>query len=210
MHLFAFLSLIISISGQIMKPEFFEKNRQTCAKVAKNPYFDIDMVVGKPWRIYYTWNLKLDTKCLDMVIKNATRGTIKRIWADMNEYLEQQPTWEAATLHMTMGSAKHEVLLFADNGPAGAFLAVPNVIRDANINPLRKAVPLLKFQMKLLREGKFLLLMDCHVGGASLSAWSDHPPYRSEIAAEAATLNIGDGYPACTKEKNKEEQFFVK
>ncbi|CAH2093826.1 unnamed protein product [Euphydryas editha] len=210
MNVFLICCIIISVSGQLMKPEFFKENRQICMKIAKDPYFDIDMVVGKPWRIYHTWNLKLDTKCLDMVIKNASRAIIKRVWTDMYEYLEQQPTWDAATLHISMGSAKHEMLLFADNGPAGAFLAVPNVIRDANINPLRKAVPLLKFQMKLLREGKFLLVMDCHLGGASLAARSDHPPFRSEIAAEVATLDIGDGYPACTKEMNKEEQFFVK
>lgn len=50
----------------------------------------------------------------------------------MTDYLEQQPYWEAATLLLTMGSAKHELLLFADQGPAGSFLAVPNVIRDAS------------------------------------------------------------------------------
>ena len=75
---------------------------------------------------------------------------------------------------------------------------------------MRKGVPLLRFQMKLLKEGKYLLVMDCHVGGASLASRTDHPVYRSEIAAEAAYLDIGDGHPACTVEKNKGEQFFVK
>ncbi|OWR54990.1 uncharacterized protein LOC116777771 [Danaus plexippus] len=194
----------------MLKPQFLEKNMENCKRIMKNPYFDIDVVVGKPWRIYYTWNLKIDERCLDMVFKNATRGIVNRIWSDMNEYLEQQPVWGAATLHMSMGSAKHEVLLFADPDGAGSFTAVPNVVRDANLNPMRKAVPLLKFQMKLLRGGKFLLVMDCHVGGASLASRSDTPPYRLEIAAEAAALDLGDGYPACIKEKNKEEQFFVK
>ena len=50
----------------------------------------------------------------------------------MNEYVEHQPVWEAATLHVTMGSETHEMLLFADQGVAGTFLAVPNVVRDAN------------------------------------------------------------------------------
>ncbi|CAH0713795.1 unnamed protein product, partial [Brenthis ino] len=199
------------ISCQVIKQHILQKSRETCMKIARDPYFDIDMVVGKPWRIYYTWNLKLDTKCLDMNFKNASRGVIKRIWSDMYEYLEHQPVWDAAMLHMTMGSENHEILLFADQGAAGSFSAVPNVIREANnIFPLRKGVPLLKFQMKLLRQGKFLLVMDCHVGGASLAARPDHPPYRSEIAAEAALLDIGDGHPACTVEKNKGEQFFLK
>lgn len=57
---------------------------------------------------------------------------VNRIWSDMNEYLEQQPVWGAATLHMSMGSAKHEVLLFADPDGAGSFTAVPNVVRDAS------------------------------------------------------------------------------
>ncbi|CAG4932680.1 unnamed protein product [Colias eurytheme] len=177
-----------------------------CLKLAKQPYFDIDIVVGKPWRIYYTWNLKLDTKCLDMVFRNATVEIVNRVWNDMNEYLEQQPAWEAATLSVTMGSAKHELLLFADQGPAGSFVAVPNVIREGNLVPIRQAVPLLKFHLKLLRGGKFLLLMDCHVGGASLAARPDTAPYRSEIAATVAGLDIGDGFPACTDEKNNDEQ----
>ncbi|XP_039751966.1 uncharacterized protein LOC120627908 [Pararge aegeria] len=187
--------------------EVLDKSRDACKIIAKDPYFDIDIVVGKPWRIYYTWNMKLDTKCLDIVFKNATQKIIRRIWSDMNKYLEQQPYWEAATLHMSLGSAHHEILLFADQGAAGAFLGVPNIIRDPNVKPMRKGVRLMKFQMKLVRDCKYLLVMDCHVGGASLAARPGHHSYRTEIAAEAEILNLGNGYPACVNEKNDDEHF---
>lgn len=52
--------------------EIMGKSRDMCMRIAKDPYFDIDIVVGKPWRIYYTWNMNLDTRCLDMVFRNAT------------------------------------------------------------------------------------------------------------------------------------------
>jgi hypothetical protein len=50
----------------------------------------------------------------------------------MYDYLEQQPVWDAATLHASLGKARHEVLFFADQGAAGSFLAVPNVIREGS------------------------------------------------------------------------------
>lgn len=50
----------------------------------------------------------------------------------MNEYVETQPYWDAATLLVTMGRAKHEMLLFADQGAAGRFTGVPNVVRDGS------------------------------------------------------------------------------
>ncbi|KAG6446872.1 uncharacterized protein LOC115441370 [Manduca sexta] len=211
-HLFIltlFVSTVVSDLMKNIKPEFYKQNDEACKVLEKEPYFDIDQVVGKPWRIYYTWNMKLDKKCLDMNFKNATQSTIHRIWNDMYEYLEMQPNWEAATLHVTMGKARHELLLFADQGPAGSFVGVPNVVRDGNISPTRKAVPLLKFRMKLLRAGQFLLMMDCHMGVASLSARADQMPYRSEIERTAAELHLGDGFPACLNDTNKDEKFFV-
>lgn len=63
--------------------------------------------------------------------------------------------------------------------------------------------------MKLIRSGKYLLVMDCHVGGASLAARRDDHSYRVEIASEAEQLALGDGYPACTDDKNNNEQFYL-
>ncbi|XP_045771128.1 uncharacterized protein LOC123871387 [Maniola jurtina] len=194
---------------EVITKEMVDKNRNACMKISKDPFFDIDIVVGKPWRIYYTWNIKLDTKCLDIIFRNATQEIIKRIWSDMNEYLEHQPYWEAATLQMSISSTQQELLLFADQGAAGTFLAVPNIIRDSNPKPMRKGVPLLKIQMKLVRGGKYLLFMDCHMGAASLAARPGHEIYRTEIAAEAKALDLGAGYPACINEKNNDEQFFL-
>lgn len=55
-----------------IKEESFLKNEAICAELSKDPYFDIEQVVGKSWRIYYTWNVKMENKCLDMTFKNAT------------------------------------------------------------------------------------------------------------------------------------------
>lgn len=55
-----------------LKPETLKRYEAMCTKFGQDPYFDTEMIVGKPWRIYYTWNMKLENKCLDMVFKNAT------------------------------------------------------------------------------------------------------------------------------------------
>ncbi|XP_059052921.1 uncharacterized protein LOC131847370 [Achroia grisella] len=201
------LKLIFSLQ---VKPSALRKQDGSCLKLSQHPYFDLEMIVGKPWRIYYTWNMKVDNKCLDMVFKNATQTIIQRIWNDMFDYMEQQPVWDAAMLLGTMGASRHELLLFADQGPAGSLTAIPNVIRNGNLTPMKNGVPLLKFFIKLVKEGKFLVMMDCHMGVGSISARTDNPPYRSEILSAAAEMDLGDGYPACSRDKNNDEQVLVK
>ncbi|CAH4027760.1 unnamed protein product [Pieris brassicae] len=144
-----------------------------------------------------------------MVISDDFFQTINRVWSEMGEYLEQQPSWEAATLSLYVGPSKHEMLLFADQGPAGSFVGVPNMVRSSSLVPIRKGVTLIKFQFKLLNEGKYLLIVDCNQGIASLGARSSNPPNRSEIEALVAGLDLGDGFPVCTKESNKNEEFTV-
>ncbi|CAD0204442.1 unnamed protein product [Chrysodeixis includens] len=178
---------------------------EVCDRLTQEPFFDTEMVVGKPWRIYFAWNMKLESKCLDMSFKNATPMIINRIWNDMYEYLETQPYWDAATLLVSMGKAHHEMLLFADQGAAGRFTGVPNVIRDGNITPSRKAVPLLKFHMKLLHEGRYLLMSDCQIGVTTLSARTEPTPYRADISGIVSYLNFGDGFHACTSDRNRNE-----
>ncbi|KAF9805765.1 hypothetical protein SFRURICE_009397, partial [Spodoptera frugiperda] len=197
-----FLPLVL---GQVRKPQSFMIGEEYCQRLTKDPYFEPDMVVGKPWRIYYTWNIKMEDKCMDMIFKNATQSIINRVWNDMNEYVETQPYWDAATLLVTMGRAKHEMLLFADQGAAGRFTGVPNVVRDGNISPARSAVPLLKFHMKLLHAGKYLLMADCQIGVITLSARTRAMPYRAEIGGVAKNLSLGDGYQACISDRNKDE-----
>ncbi|KAH9644231.1 hypothetical protein HF086_006555 [Spodoptera exigua] len=131
---------------------------------------------------------------------------INRVWNDMNEYVETQPYWDAATLLVTMGRAKHEMLLFADQGAAGRFTGVANVVRDGNILPARNAVPLLKFHLKLLHGGKYLLMTDCQIGVTSMSARTRAMPYRAEIGGVVSNLNFGEGYHACLSDRNKDEQ----
>ncbi|KAF9417324.1 hypothetical protein HW555_005540, partial [Spodoptera exigua] len=201
------LVLILPIVvGQVRKPESYVVGEEICKRLTKEPYFEPDMVTGKPWRIYYTWNINLEDKCMDMVFKNATTAIINRVWNDMNEYVETQPYWDAATLLVTMGRAKHEMLLFADQGAAGRFTGVANVVRDGNILPARNAVPLLKFHLKLLHGGKYLLMTDCQIGVTSMSARTRAMPYRAEIGGVVSNLNFGEGYHACLSDRNKDEQ----
>ncbi|XP_068623856.1 uncharacterized protein [Battus philenor] len=187
------------------------ENLESCKMFARNPFFEPELVVGRPWRIYYTWNMKFGSKCLDIVYRNVTKEIIHRVWSDMNEYLEYQPNWNAAALLLTIGTSRHEMLLFTDQGPAGSFIGVPNVIRDGNIPPLRKAVPLIKFNMKLVANGRFLVVMDCQTGVITLSSRSRNvSPSRSDIASTVAELGFGEGHPACTVDKNGDDHFLNK
>ncbi|XP_041972291.1 uncharacterized protein LOC121728220 [Aricia agestis] len=183
-----------------------ERKVEFCEKQGQDPYFDVELLVGKKWRVYYTWNMIFDSKCYDTVFKRPTKETIQRIRSDMKDYLQHQPRWSTAALHVItrVGSSEHELLMFPDQGPAGRFLAVPNVVRTPDNFPLSKRVQLLKIFIKLVANGKYLLVMDCVMRGASLSAHAQ--PYRAEVATHAAALQVeGPGYPACTREKHKNE-----
>ncbi|CAK1590378.1 unnamed protein product [Parnassius mnemosyne] len=201
-----FIIIFVVLRLSFGKPDEHDiNNRELCKMFSRNPFFGTELVVGKPWRVYYTWNVNLGSKCLDLIFKNATKTITQRIWSDMNEYLEHQPNWDAAALLMYVGTARHEALLFTDQGPAGSFVGVPNVAREGNIPPLRKSMTLLKFQMKLIR-GKYLLVIDCITGAITLSARQrDVATSRSDIATAAADLELGKGYPACTKETNNHD-----
>lgn len=54
---------------------------------------------------------------------------INRIWNDMYEYLESQPSWVAATLLMSK-TPHQEILLFADEEIPGRYIGVANIVRS--------------------------------------------------------------------------------
>ncbi|KAI8442252.1 hypothetical protein MSG28_005822 [Choristoneura fumiferana] len=129
---------------------------QICDLFAKDSYFRPNhLVEGKRWRIYYTWNIEMRDRCVDMTFEWATVAATQRLWSDMHEYLETEPPWEAALLLMTMGSRDHQMMLFPDQGPAGRMLGVPNVRRDAMPN-----CPYLAFALKVVEPG-YLGIMNC-------------------------------------------------
>ncbi|KAJ2942856.1 hypothetical protein O0L34_g15046 [Tuta absoluta] len=206
-----FVVLIRICSGQLaqphedessvltIRPEVLEKSKAMCEELRKEPYFEPEMVVGTVWKVVYMWNMDIGSKCIDLRFKIATPMTIKRFFFDMNGYVEEQPAWGAASLLLKIGLMQREILLFDDQGLAGKFVAVPNVLRDAYHPPMRHAVPLMKFQMKLTRDGKYLILMDCMVGLTSMAARAKPPLNRTEITAVAESLGsaLGDGYHAC-------------
>lgn len=61
----------IPYNNNLNYPKRFDEN---CNKLTTDPYFEPEMVLGRPWRIYYTWNMDLEEKCLDMVFTNATQA----------------------------------------------------------------------------------------------------------------------------------------
>ncbi|KAI5635496.1 hypothetical protein NE865_11765 [Phthorimaea operculella] len=181
-----------------VRPELAERSEAMCSELRKEPYFEPEMVVLFLWKVVYMWNMDLGSKCIDIKFKLATPMIIKRFYFDMHEYLDDQPAWGAASLLLKLGQMEREILLF-DDGLAGKFLAVPNVLRDAVHPPMRHAVPLMKFQMKLTRDGKYLIFMDCMVGLTALAARVKPALNRTEISAVVETLgdSLGDGYHAC-------------
>ncbi|XP_061722424.1 uncharacterized protein LOC133528932 [Cydia pomonella] len=180
-----------------------KQNEAMCARFGMNAHFDPELVIKTKWRIYYTWNLRLSFGCLDMTFKTVNPLIINRFYSDMNKHLETQPVWEAATLLVTMGYFNHQMLLFAEPGPAGKFIGIPNISQRAiEMLPHQASVPLLKFQLKLIRDGKFLIMMDCHIGAVSLSArYSGTPPTEEELAEAVAEAGLGEGFSACMKGK---------
>lgn len=62
-------------------------SRTMCMKYSEDPYFDPSLLLGASWRIYYTWNLKVE-KCMDMKFKMATPmvrfGFAFKILTDLN------------------------------------------------------------------------------------------------------------------------------
>ncbi|KPJ20632.1 PREDICTED: uncharacterized protein LOC106117737 [Papilio xuthus] len=177
---------------------------------ARNPFFESELVVNTQWKIYYSWHMQIGPKCVEISFKNATKEIVHRVWSDMNEYLEMQPNWEAAALLLNIGSSRREVMLFTEQGPAGGFTGVPNIVRDGNIPPLRKSVSLIKFHMKLVESGRYLVVMDCQLGVASLSARSNAAVTLADVIAVAMETNLGEGHAACTVARDNEDPFIIK
>ncbi|XP_075983980.1 uncharacterized protein LOC142981763 [Anticarsia gemmatalis] len=192
---------VINASLNKNEDKILHQNQETCSKLTMKPYFEPEMVTGIEWRIIYSWKLKLDEKCIDITFKNISQDTVKRIFNDMYDYLEMQPYWDAATLLMSLGHSHHEMLLFVDQGSAGRFVGVPNVIRDGNIAPARKSVPLFQLNMKLFHHGKYLVMSDCVMGVTTLSIRIDTLPTKKQLDAILAELNLGEGMIACISEE---------
>ncbi|XP_073947782.1 uncharacterized protein [Choristoneura fumiferana] len=187
---------------------------QICDLFAKDSYFRPNhLVEGKRWRIYYTWNIEMRDRCVDMTFEWATVAATQRLWSDMHEYLETEPPWEAALLLMTMGSRDHQMMLFPDQGPAGRMLGVPNVRRDANVLIPKKSVPLLKFQMRIMNINlqPFLVVMDCITAVTTLSVKADViPPYKEFYHAASLQVPYPYGKPSCIEHQQKFTEHYKK
>ncbi|XP_053617571.1 uncharacterized protein LOC128679394 [Plodia interpunctella] len=198
------LIFVVKLNECLIPLNGAKRNETMCERMVRKSYFDMDLVVGDPWRILYTWNMSLNEKCVDITFANATNKVINEVWNDMYEYLEEQPLWAGATLHMTMGPTRYELLMFAQPGSAGAFTAVPNIVKKASMAPPRHSVPLLTFYLTLVDKGRFLIMIDCRIGVGSLSERSkSFESSKKDVMALVAELDLGTGHPACTEQEKE-------
>lgn len=72
------------------------------------------------------------------------------------------------------------------------------------MTPQRRAVPLLKFYLKLVNKGRYLVMMDCQIGVISLSTRLDDEPTQEQIATVVSKLGLGPGHFACLSVKDNE------
>lgn len=70
------LLLVLSLFklGTVASTEIVQSDKILCDVPMKDAVFDLDMVVGKTWRVYYTWNWIFDkpSKCVDITFTVAT------------------------------------------------------------------------------------------------------------------------------------------
>lgn len=67
-----FSVVVISSHDELeVKRDPSKRHEDKCIEFGRNPFFEIDMVVGKPWRTHYTWNMDLGPRCVDMKFKMA-------------------------------------------------------------------------------------------------------------------------------------------
>lgn len=52
----------------------YDPKNGSCQKFRTDSHFEIDKIVGKIWRAYYSWDMHQDLsdKCHDLTFKNAT------------------------------------------------------------------------------------------------------------------------------------------
>ncbi|CAB3220516.1 unnamed protein product [Arctia plantaginis] len=171
-----------------------------CNNVTKDPFFEDKAVIGKPWRVYFTWNMQLDEYCLEFTFKYADKLTVSRLKFDV-ESMKIKPTLSKEVLLISM-IASPDMLLFNDlSGIPGLFVGM---IYDTVENKKMPKKPH-KMAMKLLHKGQYLLMTDCSFGTTSLSVRKDNRPKRAEIEAVAVNFTLGDPFPACIMDKDPEE-----
>lgn len=66
--------LCIIIINPVRLQEIIQSEKIRCDAPLKGAMFDIDMVVGRTWRVYYTWNWNLErtSQCVDITFRLAT------------------------------------------------------------------------------------------------------------------------------------------
>lgn len=69
--LFSVVVIISSHDFLEVKQDPTQKHEEKCIEFGRNPFFELDMVVGHPWRTHYTWNMDLGPRCVDMKFKMA-------------------------------------------------------------------------------------------------------------------------------------------
>ncbi|KOB76390.1 Glycosyl transferase [Operophtera brumata] len=96
-----------------------------------------------------------------------------------------------------MKTGHHDILLIPEPGAPGTFIGVPNVIKDPDNSPSKHTVPTFKFFIKLVEEGRYLLMIDCKASAvASLSA-KEIPKKKDDLEFVVSKLPLGIGNFSC-------------
>ncbi|CAB3220507.1 unnamed protein product [Arctia plantaginis] len=159
------------------------------------------MIIGPIWRIYYAWNMILGNQCMDLTFRKATNSTKLRFREDMYSFVDTMPAWCNATLVMTMDRTR-EMLLIPDNTfpKIGRFVGVPNVHKGDYVGATRGTVSLFRMAVKVLHEGRYLVIGDCLNGVVSFLVRRDQKHTWGEVTSVVRKfgLKFSDvGYPAC-------------
>lgn len=77
---FAYVILILSVFkiaiSRDVEYRHMERNTDMCKMFARTPFFESELVMTQ-WRIYYSWNMQIGPKCVDISFKNATKEVSK-------------------------------------------------------------------------------------------------------------------------------------
>lgn len=65
-----FVSEVAVFEQMLEIPTYYDA---ICKNATKDPFFEDKTVIGKPWRVYFTWNMPLDEYCMEFTFKYADK-----------------------------------------------------------------------------------------------------------------------------------------
>ncbi|XP_053617266.1 uncharacterized protein LOC128679211 [Plodia interpunctella] len=213
-HVFQLFLLTITIRFAIcfiVEPVVLRKNELLCKKLTKTRSFQDHFITGPPWRTYYTWVVRLDNTCLDLLFRTPSNYTIKYFEKTYGDLVPNILPWKEATLLAYDEEFKlmSQMLMIPKKGSPGRFNGIFDVLQgDPNSTEreqtLKEGIAIFKFAFKLFRKGLFLLRWDCIGGIGHLMARPDTVT-KVDVLSMVKALNFTRGHLACANGKTKKK-----